>query len=304
MSRPRQHLPAHPLETMNEQNPWVVEVNALNFEQEIILRSSSVPVLAYFWADWAEPCAELGAALEQYANLDPGRFVLAKINADQSPDLVQGFRVRGVPAVLAIVGGKMADGFEGALAGPELEAFLDRVAKPRTTPAQELMAQVTSLVEAGEHAAALAELEGFLATTPDEQVPRLLLIDLLIDAGETERAEAHYAELSDAAQASPEGSALRERLDFIATAPPLDELRSAVETQPEDAAARLEFGRALLATKAFAEGFEELLEALRLDDGETGKQAKASMLAAFEALGLEDEIANEYRFKLSLELFA
>lgn len=289
---------------MSDSNPWVLDVHVGNFEREIIARSQSVPVLAYFWADWAEPCAALGAALEARAMQSPGRFVLAKINADQSPDLVQGFRVRGVPAVLAIVGGQMADGFEGGLVGPELDAFLDRVAAPRSSPAEELMAQVTSLVEAGEMDSALAELERFLEGAPEEQVPRLLLIDLLIDGQHTERAEAHYEQLSDKALASPEARALRERLDFLDNAPPVEQLRSAVEANPEDAAARIELGRALVATKEYAAGFEELLEALRLDDGELGAQAKASLLHTFEVLGLEDEVANEYRFKLSLELFA
>ena len=289
---------------MSEANPWVIEVNAGNFEHEIIERSQSVPVLAYFWAEWAEPCKALGAALEARVAQDPGRFVLAKINADASPDLVQGFRVRGVPAVLAIVSGQMADGFEGGLAEPELDAFLERVAAPRITPDQELMANVSSLLEAGEQAAAIAELEEFLKTTPEENTLRLLLVDLLIDGDETERAKAHFEQLSEAAQDSPEGRALQERLAFLDSAAPLDELRAAVEAAPEDAGARLELGKALLASKEYGPGFDELLEALRLDDGELGAQAKASMLASFELLGLEDKVANEYRFKLSLELFA
>jgi thioredoxin-like negative regulator of GroEL len=77
-----------------------------------------------------------------------------------------------------------------------------------------------------------------------------------------------------------------------------------VQEAPSDPAARLALGKARIAMKQHAPGLAELLEAYRLDPSGIGREAKAAMLEVFEVLGLEDPIANEYRFKLSLELFA
>ena len=65
-------------------------------------------------------------------------------------------------------------------------------------------------------------------------------------------------------------------------------------------------GKALIAAKDYENGLDALLEAVRLDPAveSDGAEAKAAMLSVFELLGLEDPIANDYRFKLSLELFA
>ena len=75
---------------------------------------------------------------------------------------------------------------------------------------------------------------------------------------------------------------------------------------PHTAAARLALGKALVAAKDLEGGLDQLLEAVRLEPAgeENGAAAKAMMLETFDALGLEDPIANDYRFKLSLELFA
>ena len=72
----------------------------------------------------------------------------------------------------------------------------------------------------------------------------------------------------------------------------------------EDAEARTGLGRALVARREYEAGLEELLEAVRLDPTGVGVEAKQAMLDAFDALGLEDAIANDYRFKLSLLLFS
>ncbi len=70
------------------------------------------------------------------------------------------------------------------------------------------------------------------------------------------------------------------------------------------AAARLALGQGLLALESWAEGLEQLLESVRRDPELEAGAARKKMLEVFEVLGLEDALANEYRFKLSLELFA
>src|SRR5262245_63750883 len=120
---------------------WIVEADAASLEREILPRSLTVPVLLDFWATWCGPCKTLGPELEKRAREGKGRFLLAKIDIDRQPELAQAFRVQAVPTVLAILQGRLVDGFQGALPPNELDAFLERIAPggaaPRVDPGLE-----------------------------------------------------------------------------------------------------------------------------------------------------------------------
>lgn len=292
-------------ETENAAGDWIVSVDAKDFEKDVIERSKSIPVLVDFWAEWCGPCKELGPLLEKKAREDAGRFVLAKVDVDRNQELTQIFRIQGIPAVLALVDGKLADGFQGALPEPELDAFLERIA-PRQAPATEsaILDRARSLAAEGQAEEAIAQLRNHLREKPDHAPGRLLLAELLVDADRAPEAEKVFAKLSDEAQGSAAGRALKARLDFAGDAGDLEELAGAVAAAPDDAEARIALGKARLAAQQYEEGLEELLEAVRLDPHGSGTEAKEAMLEVFDVLGLEDPVANDYRFKLSLELFA
>ena len=233
-----------------------------------------------------------------------GRFVLAKIDIDANPELAQAFRVQSIPSVLALVGGKLADGFQGALPEPELDTFLARIAPAGTPPGEQLLEEARTLVEAGEAQQAVSILRDHLRSEPTDERARLFLADVLIDSDKAAEARLVFAKLSEEMRDSAAGKALLARLEFAESDTDLGPLQAAVEASPKDAAARLALGQALIAAKRHEEGLEELLETLRLDPGGVGVQAKAAMLEVFDVLGMEDPLANDYRFKLSLELFA
>ena len=77
--------------------------------------------------------------LERRAVEGNGRFLLAKINIDKCPELAEAFRVQGIPAVIAVVRGQIADGFEGAVPEEKLDEFLQRVAGSQTTPDEDVL---------------------------------------------------------------------------------------------------------------------------------------------------------------------
>lgn len=295
---------------MSEEPAWIVDVTAQTFEREVVQRSFEQPVLLDLWAPWCEPCKQLGPLLEQRARDGAGRFVLAKVNVDANPELAQALRVQGIPAVIALSHGQLVDGFEGALPEAELDRFLDRVAPggPATAdPTEELVARARALAEEDKGPEAITLLRDHLRGTPEAHAVRLALADLLVDAGKASEAQLLFDKLPEELREGVEGKALASRLALADEVSKLDELRAAAAAAPEDFDARLVLGKALLANKEHEAGLEELLEAVRLAQlacPQRVEEAKDAMLATFEQLGLEDPVANDYRFKLSLELFA
>ncbi len=289
---------------MTEASPWILEIDANNFEREVLERSANVPVVVDFWAAWCGPCKTLGPLLERRAREGQGRFVLAKVDVDRNPELAQAFRVQGIPAVLAMVGGRLVDGFQGALPEAELDLFLDRIAPRKASQEEELVKRARAFAAEGRQDQAIGLLRTHLREKPAHDAARLVLGDLLVDAGRPQEARLVFEKLAADVQSSPEGKALAARIEFAEHAGDLESLKRAVEEAPRDAAARIALGKALVATKQYKEGLAELLEAVRLDPSGLGTEAKAAMLEVFELLGLEDPVANDYRFKLSLELFA
>src|SRR5271165_2536188 len=110
-----------------ENSAFIVEVTAENFEREVVERSLTVPVVLDFWAEWCGPCKMLGPVLERLAQEYAGRFVLAKIDTERSPELALQFGVQSIPMVYGVRGGRVVDGFIGVQPETAIRAWLDRL---------------------------------------------------------------------------------------------------------------------------------------------------------------------------------
>ena len=280
---------------------WILEVNVQNFRTEVIERSTTVPVVVDFWATWCGPCKELGPRLERAARDGAGRFLLAKVDVDANPELAQAFQVQGIPTVLAVQGGRVVDGFSGALPPEELERWLATVAPPLGPSPLEQARELAAEDRRGE---AIAFLRMHLRDRTDDQPARIELASLLVDEGKAEDARTLWDELDAAARESDAGKALETKLQYTDNAGDLKELESQVEADPEDPGARIALGKALVAAQRYEDGLVQLLEAVELDSGYEDGAARKAMLEVFEILGPEDPVGNDFRFKLSLLLFS
>ncbi|MEM7306867.1 MAG: tetratricopeptide repeat protein [Planctomycetota bacterium] len=280
---------------------WILDVTAQNFRTEVIERSLTIPVVVDFWAEWCGPCKELTPALEQAARDGNGRFLLAKVDVDKNPELAQAFQVQGIPTVLGVQGGRVVDGFSGALPPAELERFLGSVAPPLgPTPLEAARA----LAAEGNLGEAIALLRTHLAESASDHEARIELASLLVDDGKLDDAKSEWAELSDEARESEAGATLATKLEYAENAGDLGELEAAVTAAPEDPAARIAYGKGLIAAQKYEDALKQLIEAVELDPKFDDSAARKAMLEVFDILGTEDPLANDYRFKLSLLLFS
>jgi len=103
-----------------------IDVNDTSFERDVIEKSKEVPVVIDFWAPWCAPCLMLGPVLEKFAEEYKGKFVLAKINVDENPQVSQGYNIMSIPSVKMFKGGVVVDEFVGALPELSIKQWLDK----------------------------------------------------------------------------------------------------------------------------------------------------------------------------------
>jgi putative thioredoxin len=117
----------------------VTDVTDATFEQDVLDRSVTVPVVVDLWAPWCGPCRTLGPILESVVDATNGAVELVKVNVDENPRVSTAFQVQSIPAVFAVRDRQIVDHFIGALPEPQVTQFIARLA-PAPSEADELVA--------------------------------------------------------------------------------------------------------------------------------------------------------------------
>jgi len=106
--------------------PNSIDVNEDDFAVRVLAASVLTPVLVDFWADWCPPCRALTPVLERLADEYAGRFVLAKVEADENMKLAGRYKLRGFPTAILFVNGEPVDRFSGARPPDDVREFIDQ----------------------------------------------------------------------------------------------------------------------------------------------------------------------------------
>lgn len=166
------------------------DVTDATFQTDVLERSQTTPVVVDLWAPWCGPCRTLSPILEKVVGETDGTVVLAKVNVDENPQVAAAFRVQGIPAVYAVSGGKVVDGFVGAQPEAQVREFVDRLAPSETE------IEIDQLVATGDE----ASLREALELQPDHHDAIVALAELLAgrrEDGDTDEALALLARIPE-----------------------------------------------------------------------------------------------------------
>ncbi|EGG45346.1 MULTISPECIES: tetratricopeptide repeat protein [Streptomyces] len=276
----------------------VLDVDEAGFERDVLQRSTEVPVVIDFWAEWCEPCKQLSPVLERLAVEYNGRFLLAKVDVDANQMLMQQFGIQGIPAVFAVVAGQALPLFQGAAGEQQIRETLDQ------------------LVQVAEQRFGLTGLTVDPDAVPgerpaDAEVPAGPYDAMLeaavraLDSGDLGGAVTAYKNVLSEDPGNPEAKLGLAQAELLRRVQGLDaqKVRQEAAEKPGDVAAQIAAADLDLVGGHVEDAFGRLTDTVRRTAGEDRNSARLRLLELFEVVGAEDPRVTAARRALARALF-
>ena len=283
-------------------SPFVVNVTRATFQQDVVEKSMETLVVIDFWAPWCNPCRQLAPILEALATEMAGKFILAKVNTDEEPEIAQAFRVESLPTVFALDQGQPVDQFSGLLTAEQARAWLLRILP---SPAQQLAKEAMQLVETDPQAAE-SKFREALALAPDEDSLKVCLASVVLKQGRLDECATLLEVLEKRGFLEPEAERLKSELDVRRSAAEsggVEVARTASEADPTNLILQIHLADAYAASQQHRKALEICLSIVQQDFGEARAEAKTTMVKIFDMLGPASELTGEFRRKLATALY-
>ena len=108
-----------------KRDSYITEVTDVSFAADV-LGAPGITVVD-FWAPWCGPCKMLMPSLEKVAEKFYGRVKVVKMNVDDNTIIPTKYGVRGIPNMLAFVGGEQVLNSIGAKSLSQVTAIFDKL---------------------------------------------------------------------------------------------------------------------------------------------------------------------------------
>ena len=102
----------------------VAAFNDSTCEQDVL--KSDQPVLIDFWAEWCAPCRMMAPTIDALAAEYEGKAKVGKLNVDENTEVSAKYQIRGIPTVLIIKNGEVAEQVVGVTSKDNLSKLIDK----------------------------------------------------------------------------------------------------------------------------------------------------------------------------------
>ena len=273
---------------------WVVEATEQTF-QDVVERSSTVPVVIELWASRYPREEQLSSELERLAATGGGAWVLARVDIDASPRIAQAFGVQQVPMIVIVAGGQPVDAVNGAMpdeqAGQWVESLLDA-----------LRERMPAIAEGEKRAAAAGDPDAEPAEEPED--PRFTAAEDALERGDYPAAEAAYQQILAVEPGNEQAKAALGQVRFLARAEQADPSAVArADAAPDDVDAQLAAADAEAASDRVEDAFARLVSTVARTSGDERDRVREHLIGLFELFPPDDPRVTAARRALARALF-
>lgn len=278
--------------------PHIYDVTDEDFQSAVVERSSQVPVLVDYWADWCGPCQMQMPVLKKLIEEHDGRVLLAKVNTDEQRGLARDHGIRSLPTMRLYKDGAVVEEILGAQTEGTLRILLDRYV---SRPSDQLRSAAMETYRQGDAADALRMLREARESDPENHRIQLDFAGINLELGDLTEAEAALDALPRDIREEAGAVRLYALLGFarlVQDAPPTDELENRISNKPDDLQARHQLAARHVLADQPEPAMQELLYILQHDRKFGDDAGRKGLLAMFDLLGNENDLVADYRRKL------
>jgi len=245
------------------QDVFIFEVTEKTFPSAVIQNSEKLPVIVLFMGVWSEHCFVCDSLFSGLAKEFAGKFIFAKVDIDEQPELRKEYQINNVPTVNLIHEGKVIRTEEGQLNETESRELLQSIGIFHESDMMREEARSKHL--SGDTAGAITLLTQAIQNHPSNTRVAMDMVQVFIDINDLNNAQGLFQKLPERDKSSDIGKSLSGQLAFTELAsktPGIEQLQQSILINPDNHQARFDLAICQIAKHQLDDAMSNLFKLL------------------------------------------